>query len=390
MHSQAKDKLILIIRSAFSESQITKDFVLSSEEITEICSLAQKHNVGNIVYHILSSKNLVDESDERIMCLKQDYLKSIRKCARQSLCLAEIESAFEEEKIDYIPLKGMEIRSHYPEEWMRTSNDIDLLVKQKCYDKACNAISNKLKYSFEDSCGYHKGYISNNNVEIEVHNKLNDEGYSSFSVEQLTEETWKTAEIESGRHRYKLRDDYYYLYHVAHMMRHFINGGCGVKFFLDLWILNKKDLYPITDDIISARETLLKRYGLQQFERQALKLSKQWFDGECFSGIELFERFIIEGGTFGTREQKARLGSGIKGSKTKYLASRALVSRDFLKLSYPILGKYPVLTPIYEVVRWFRLVFKDKTLNGNEFQATIGSDKESIEEMKKIKMQAGL
>ncbi len=34
-------------------------------------------------------------------------------------------------------------------------------------------------------------------------------------------------------------DDIFYAYHVEHMIRHFGTGGCGARFFLDLYILNR-------------------------------------------------------------------------------------------------------------------------------------------------------
>ena len=39
-------------------------------------------------------------------------------------------------------------------------------------------------------------------------------------------------------------------------------------------------------------------------------------------------------------------------SKSSYLLSRIFMPHDKLKTIYPVLQKHPVLTPVFEVVRW--------------------------------------
>lgn len=35
-----------------------------------------------------------------------------------------------------------------------------------------------------------------------------------------------------------MSDADFYAFHLEHMKQHFTTGGCGIRFFLDLWILN--------------------------------------------------------------------------------------------------------------------------------------------------------
>ena len=69
------------------------------------------------------------------------------------------------------------------------------------------------------------------------------------------------------------------------------------------------------------------------------------------------------------------------GSKLKYMLSRIFLPYDSLKKIYPILNKRRILTPIYEVFRWFTFVFRDsKSRKYGELSAS----KESLDDLSLI------
>ena len=53
---------------------------------------------------------------------------------------AQICDTFELSSIPYIPLKGSVIRPYYPKESMRTSCDIDILVKEENHEAAIDVL----------------------------------------------------------------------------------------------------------------------------------------------------------------------------------------------------------------------------------------------------------
>ena len=55
------------------------------------------------------------------------------------------------------------------------------------------------------------------------------------------------------------------------MAKHFLTGGCGIRPFLDVWILNKKEIFKSKE-----REKLLKEAGVFTFEQNAEKLASVW------------------------------------------------------------------------------------------------------------------
>ena len=68
--------------------------------------------------------------------------------------LEHIKSVFEKNKIEYILLKGSVLRNYYPEPWMRTSCDIDILVHDEQLDKAVKVLT-QTGYRVEGNKHYH-------------------------------------------------------------------------------------------------------------------------------------------------------------------------------------------------------------------------------------------
>ena len=63
--------------------------------------------------------------------------------------------------------------------------------------------------------------------------------------------------------------------------------------------------------------------------------------------------FILRGGVFGTYENRAAVGQAKSGGGLRYfITQRLFAPYDALKCDYPILRKYKILMPFYQIVRW--------------------------------------
>ena len=61
---------------------------------------------------------------------------------------------------------------------------------------------------------------------------------------QILDRIWNVAEpVEGLSHQYKMPDEWFRFYHLAHMAKHVTNGGCGIRPFLDLWIMDRKAMH---------------------------------------------------------------------------------------------------------------------------------------------------
>lgn len=384
MNENIKEKLILLIRLAMGAG--TEDVPNISESVAAgIYKLAKMHDVGHLAAYAITRYSLLDGKSEIADRLNQVYLKAIRRCARQKYVLERLGEIFENAGVDYIPLKGSVLREYYPEDWMRTGSDIDILVKKADYKKAAELIAAGIKCESRGVDGYHSGFVTEKNVVIELHEALMDE--HEYEAADVLDEIWESAEpVDGAKHHLKMRDDWYYYHHILHMLMHFETGGCGLRFLLDLWVLNRMD---ITDGQREARRQRLQDAGLLAFADGAGELASCMFDGREITNGELLtmREFILSGGAYGSTEQRVAYQRQKSGGRAGYLLSRVFIPYERLKLTYPVLEKHPVLTPLYEVVRWFRLVFRPgQSRTKNEIKASGNTDgfysDESIKNMR--------
>jgi hypothetical protein len=118
------------------------------------------------------------------------------------------------------------------------------------------------------------------------------------------------------------------------------------------------------------REKLLVLGAYDKFEMNANRLSGVWFGGEVHTeASEMLENYLLGAGVYGNTENRVKVRTAKQGSRLKYMLSRIFLSTKDLATTYPRLEKQPWLMPIYQVRRWFRLVF-------------CGSFKKSVNELK--------
>ena len=123
---------------------------------------------------------------------KQKILMSVYRHEQQN---AEFETScriFYETQIKFVPLKGSVIRKYYPEPWMRTSCDIDILVKKEDYFNAGNYLAEKLNYKLQDYNSHDVSLYFTNNIHIELHHSLIEENYLE-STDKILDSVWNNV-----------------------------------------------------------------------------------------------------------------------------------------------------------------------------------------------------
>ena len=169
-------------------------------------------------------------------------------------------------------------------------------------------------------------------------------------------------------------DEMFYFYHIAHMAKHFENGGCGIRPFIDICILD-----GMTEPNTTKRNTLLENGNLMKFANVARKLSRVWFFGEEYDDIsKQMEDYILRGGVYGNNENRIMVQQQKKGGRIKYALSKIFVPYDVIKFHYPILQKHRWLTPIMEIRRWCKLIFcghAKRTTNELKYNQRISFEK---------------
>ncbi len=236
---------------------------------------------------------------------------------------------------------------------MRTSCDIDVLVHEQDLESAISLLVNKYGYELKNKGSHDVSMISQNGQHVELHYRLIEDGLANSSTEILAQ-VWDNARVKTGcLHQYELTDEFFYFYHIAHMAKHFENGGCGIRSLIDLWLLKEKA--KIDRDISDA---LLEKANLLKFADACRKLCGVWFDGDNSTSItEKMHNYIVFGGVYGTNSNRIPVKQHKNGGRLSYALSKIFLPYDVIKFYYPILQKHKWLTPFIEVVRWCKLVF---------------------------------
>lgn len=331
------------------------DAPLTDGNLAEMFSTAKAHDVVHILGSALINNGLLAGSSVENAYREQIY-RTAFKYENLKYVFEKVCDVLENAKIPYIPLKGAVIKEFYPQPWMRTGCDIDILVHEENVEKAADIITESLGYEYKGRGKHDIQILSTENIYVELHFSLLEED-ASPAMAKVLNTAWKHAKpVENGKYGYELDDAMFYFYHIAHMAKHFICGGCGIRPFLDLWLMRKNRNYDTPQ-----KDALLKKGKLTDFAKTAEKLSRVWFSGEEHDKTtRIMEEFIISGGCFGSKETKMLSEQQKSGGRIKYILSRIFVPYDDLKGQYPIIKKYKFLTPICEICRIFSLLFGKK------------------------------
>ena len=139
------------------------------------------------------------------------------------------------------------------------------------------------------------------------------------------------------------------------MAKHFRRSGCGLRPFVDFFII--KNRIEFDDNTL---QTMLDESGLLKFYHSVVYLTESWFENKVIlPELEDVSAFVLNGGVFGSVENKVAIKRS-KMSGLKYFWKRAFVSKESLAYKYPILNKHPYLYFICNCHRWYRLIFKGK------------------------------
>lgn len=336
--------------------------MLTDEELMNVYKLSSSQDVAHLVASTLSSRRLLPDTPVGAT-LKRLLMLAAYRHEGQAFEMGEISLALESSHIPFILLKGSELCFEYPEPYLRTRSDIDVLVKEQQLEEAREALCRILGYSVKNAPAstHDISLVSRGGVHVELHFSLWDKEIINALGEpaaKAIEEVWQFATLyEGSSYRYVMDDARFCLYHYAHMAKHVLNGGCGVKPFVDTLILKKR-----SEERMAKFYTLAKDCGIMDFVSCADHLTDVWFgDGEHNDVSRRFEEYVLRGGVYGTFENRLSVSLGKKRGKLGYVLGRIFMPWKTLKERYPVLEKHRWLTPVFEVVRWGSLVFRGRT-----------------------------
>ena len=334
-------KIFPVIRTAFGiDSPVSAP---TAQECEELLAFGRKQSVLPVIFAGLKK-----------LGLPEDLLKAVDFARNQDLfmfvlhndALSRIEAALNAEQIPFIPLKGSVLRHLYPAPEMRTSCDIDVLVKEKNLKAAVAAIENATDFTMRKR-NYHDISMMNQAVHLELHFSIKE---NMENIDRLLARVWDYAVPDNGS-RYKLTPEFQVFHVIAHMSYHMVHGGLGIRPFLDLWLLRTKTSY----DEEAVRQ-MCDECGILTFYEKCCDLADAWMSGEPIPDeLATLENYALNGGVFGSKEN-ALVSKQREHRGFSYFLHRMFKSRELLEADYPELKEKPFLLPICQVKRWMRLL----------------------------------
>jgi hypothetical protein len=337
------------------------------ENARKLLGIAKYHDVSHLYSYAVVNNGIVIEDEDLYKNIKKRHPIAVLRYETANDEFCRLTSFLEQEKIAFVPLKGAVIREYYPEKWMRTSCDIDILVHEQDLDRAIKLLTEKCAYTFNEKGTHDVSLFSHNETHVELHFKLDEDFYDN-TAGNLLSCAWDYASPKAGKEFwYEFSDEFFYLYHIYHMAKHFEAAGCGIKPFIDLYILDKK----IPHDE-KKRNALLEKSGLKIFADSCRRLNECWFEGAELDVImSSMQAYIVAGGTYGNKANGVAMRQTKSGGRIKYIFERLFLPYNMLKVHYPIIEKHKYLTPLFEIVRLLRL-FSPETFKKSKREFELG------------------
>ncbi|MBE6816957.1 MAG: hypothetical protein E7520_04555 [Ruminococcaceae bacterium] len=352
--SKETEYFLYVLRCAISGK--TPEKPQGDLDWAELMTISKKQEVYAVIAAVLPLEYLPGE----IAATLNNYNKSeLARLIAMKSELALLETDLEENGIRFMLLKGSRIKAFYPRESMRQMSDIDILYDQTKRDSLIKIMKSHgyTLYSWsENSDDFHKKPV----YTFEFHREL---FFDEFGFVPDFSFVWDNATVDSDNScKYVMSDSDLYLHAIAHLYKHYVLGGVGVRFLMDIYLLLKKaklDTAYIADRI-GAME-------LTDFEKTVRELSLALFDGDELSEEQLaFLEVTVSFGVYGNSHKGRELqyehfreSHGGSTSMLRYTLSRIFPSSEYMHRTYRVLDKAPYLLPYFYVHRMITKTITD-------------------------------
>ena len=300
----------------------------------------------------------ISHSEPAIQQLTALFCKDITTSRLQMRQLSIIYDLFQENGIDYMPVKGAVIKPLYPQQELRTMGDADILIRKEQYSRIRELLSSMgMSENIESD---HEYVWTAGEFKLELHKRLiptyNKDYYAYYG------DGWRFARPTGQGSAYEMRPEDHFVYLLVHFAKHYRDGSISAKNVCDFWVCRKA--YPDMDETYLRAQ--LQMLNLLEFYQNMRDLLDTWFEGAApTDAVEILTQTIFNGGIYTQTESNqtfsmiklTKEGKQVSDSKLKLLWKVLFPPVNALANRYPILLKAPVLLPAVWVIRAFEIVF---------------------------------
>ncbi len=303
--NETEKAYINLISAFIRKKTISIDF--SKVDLDYLVHLCKIHDNVGVVY--VGLKNVPNVPPDITALYEQGFYTELMVYSKRMTVYYQLLEELQKNRIRHLIMKGMSIASLYPQEEVRTMNDIDLLVDEENISKITELLEQMgAMYEVEVS-NEHVRVFRWKRICIEIHTGLAcDEDFAGkYNYQQYFAPVFSRAcQIQPFTYQMCPMDNMIYaLYHLA---KHFYNGGCGVRMITDIAVMFQ--YYKETLDWQTFWKQL-EKMGLKPFAENILYLCEQWFGIQMLEkhkekpDISIAEKYILSGGVFGYRNMSA-------------------------------------------------------------------------------------
>lgn len=378
---ETAELLFEILRSEVNEELIETELCRDYDP-KALYRLAKAHDVMYCVTDALYKVNLLPIDQSMHDAYVKEKMTAVFRTVRIEETIKRIKEALNEAHVSFIPLKGARSRSMYPDNMMRSSCDIDVLVKGEQLGQAVASLVN-CGFITDEKRNYHDVSLYYGSVHLELHFSICED---MEDIDTLLKLVWEYADPVS-EYEYQERPEFFAYHHLAHMKYHFVHGGCGIRTFLDLYVMRKIGFYDESKLV-----DLLESVGLITFYHVILDVISVWFEKKPHNELtKKCEEYILHGGTYGAFENSTAVYSSLRGSKIGNAVHMVFPKYESMCRLYPKLSGKKILLPFYYIRRLLEKTFRKSEKNSrNKLKKILVQDQSHINSVGELLTAMGL
>ena len=375
-YSQEMGDLLYLSACAINQTAPDADRV-SHMDLNAVYRLASFHSVAALVSFAL------EQVIELPQAFDQVKKKAIRKLALFDIKRSKITSALVDEKIWYLPLKGIVIKDYYPKFGMREMVDNDIMCDP---DRMLDV------KDIMEGLGFHCDLFGVDNQDVyskdvlcfEIHSSLfQDDKYSLFS-EYYQDVKSKLIRDKDNPFAYRFNAEDLYIFIIAHEYKHYSRGGVGIRSLLDTYVFLQRHSDQLDWNYINGE---LQKLSLTEFEKMNRELAEKAFSGTALNEEEKHQlMYYLSSGAHGTADHMMhnRVSNALSGddesAKGKYIRDRIFLRGEELKRKHPFVYRHKILLPFFDVYRLFRAAFTKPKKTWTELKRVMKFKKEETQQ----------
>lgn len=201
------------------------------------------------------------------------YRVCVHADIQQEFAWEEIKERFSKEGIKLLPLKGILLKSLYPEPAFRSMGDLDILYEEKDFEKI-KALMRESGYEYrtESAGSNHQIFFRPPVTTVELHRALLNET-SPFA--EYYKDVWRRALPTAEPFVCRLSREDEYIFLLIHGHKHFSGAGSGVRTVLDFWLYLKRYGKELDRKYIAAELSRAQEIARQSAASHAQEIARQ-------------------------------------------------------------------------------------------------------------------